>query len=74
MDGTLYGPCYDPGTDLLKGFESTPPKIKSYSKKSKKEMPKNDADPEENYGPEWINGQPQGEEVFIVDGNDGELQ
>ncbi|XP_025991994.2 uncharacterized protein LOC105202675 isoform X4 [Solenopsis invicta] len=70
IDSTLYGPCYDPGTDLLKGFESTP-KIKSYSKKSKKEMPKNDADPEENYGPEWINGQPQGKEAFIVDGNDG---
>ncbi|XP_036150308.1 PHD finger protein 20-like [Monomorium pharaonis] len=72
MDGTQYDPCYDPGTDLLKGFES-PAKIKSYSKKSKKEVPKNvdSVDSEENYGPEWINGQPQGEEVFIVDGNDG---
>lgn len=74
VDGTQYGPCYDPGTDLLKGFETNPSKIKSYSKKSKKEVPKNDTDHEENVGPEWIDGEPQGIESYIVDGNDGELQ
>ncbi|KAL0109349.1 hypothetical protein PUN28_014432 [Cardiocondyla obscurior] len=70
LDGTLYGPCYDPGTDLLRGFESTA-KIKSYSKKGKKDVPKNDIEPEENVGPEWIDGEPQGTESYIVDGNDG---
>lgn len=76
VDGTLYGPCYDPGTDLLKGFETNPTKIKSYSKKTKKEVPKIDTniDHEENVGPEWIDGEPQGTESYIVDGNDGELQ
>lgn len=74
IDGTQYGPCYDPGTDLLKGFETNPSKIKSYSKKSKKEVPKNDTDHEENVGPEWIDGEPQGTESYIVDGNDGVLQ
>lgn len=73
MDGTLYGPCYDPGTDLLRGFETNSSKIKSYSKKSKREVPKNDVDHEENVGPEWIDGEPQGTESYIVDGNDGEL-
>lgn len=72
-DGTQYGPCYDPGTDLLRGFENNSTKIKSYSKKSKKEVPKNDTDQEERVGPEWIDGEPQGTESFIVDGNDGEL-
>jgi len=72
--GTSYGPCYDPGTDLLKGFEANPSKIKSYSKKSKKEVPKIDTDHEENVGPEWIDGEPQGMESYIVDGNDGESQ
>ncbi|XP_018349614.1 PREDICTED: PHD finger protein 20 isoform X3 [Trachymyrmex septentrionalis] len=72
MDGTQYGPCYDPGTDLLKGFETNPSKIKSYSKKSKKEVPKVETDQvEENVGPEWIDGEPQGTESYIVDGNDG---
>ncbi|XP_018392140.1 PREDICTED: PHD finger protein 20 isoform X2 [Cyphomyrmex costatus] len=72
IDGTQYGPCYDPGTDLLRGFESNVSKIKSYSKKSKKEVPKVDTDQvEENVGPEWIDGEPQGTESYIVDGNDG---
>ncbi|XP_071569615.1 PHD finger protein 20 isoform X4 [Temnothorax nylanderi] len=71
MDGTLYGPCYDPGTDLLKGFETSSLKIKSYSKKSKKEVPKIETDPEENVGPEWVDGEPRGTESYIVDGNDG---
>ncbi|KAL6439227.1 hypothetical protein ACFW04_003860 [Cataglyphis niger] len=71
LDGTLFGACYDPGTDLLRGFETNPSKIKSYSKKNKKEMPKNDTDHEEDVGPEWIDGEPQGKESYIVDGNDG---
>jgi len=74
MDGTLFGPCYDPGTDLLRGFDTNVSKIKSYSKKSKKEMPKNDTDHEEDVGPEWIDGEPQGTESYIVDSNDGKLQ
>jgi len=73
MDGTLFGPCYDPGTDLLRGFDNVS-KIKSYSKKSKKEIPKNDTDHEEDVGPEWIDGEPQGTESYIVDSNDGKLQ
>ncbi|XP_011343057.1 PHD finger protein 20 isoform X2 [Ooceraea biroi] len=71
MDGTLFGPCYDPGTDLLRGFDTNVSKIKSYSKKSKKEVPKNDTDHEEDVGPEWIDGEPQGTESYIVDSNDG---
>lgn len=74
IDGTLFGACYDPGTNLLRGFETNPSKIKSYSKKSKKETPKNDTDHEEDVGPEWIDGEPQGTESYIVDGNDGELR
>jgi len=74
IDGTLFGACYDPGTNLLRGFETNPSKIKSYSKKSKKEITKNDTDHEEDVGPEWIDGEPQGTESYIVDGNDGELQ
>jgi len=36
--GTSYGPCYDPGTDLLKGFEANPSKIKSYIRIMKKTL------------------------------------
>lgn len=73
VDGTLYDACYDPGTDLLRGFEhANPAKLKSYSKKSKKETPKHDVDLEEDVGPEWIDGEPQGTESYIVDGSDGE--
>ncbi|XP_020283446.1 PHD finger protein 20 isoform X2 [Pseudomyrmex gracilis] len=72
VDGTLYDACYDPGTDLLRGFDvANPAKLKSYSKKSKKETPKLDTDLEEDVGPEWIDGEPQGIEAYIVDGNDG---
>lgn len=71
VDGTLFDPCYDPGTDLLRGFDANPSKIKSYSKKAKKELPKNDTDYEEDVGPEWVDGEPQGTESYIVDGNDG---
>lgn len=70
MDGTLFGPCYDPGTDLLRGFDTNVSKIKSYSKKSKKEVPKTDTDHEEDVGPEWIDGEPQGIESYIVDSKD----
>ncbi|XP_076172113.1 PHD finger protein MBD-R2 isoform X2 [Ptiloglossa arizonensis] len=71
LDGTLFGPCYDPGTDLLRGFDTNVSKIKTYSKKNKKEISKNDIDQEEDVGPEWIDGEPQGTESYIVDGNDG---
>ncbi|XP_012214996.1 PHD finger protein 20-like protein 1 isoform X3 [Linepithema humile] len=71
VDGTLFDPCYDPGTDLLRGFDANPSKIKSYPKKTKKELPKNDTDHEEDVGPEWVDGEPQGMESYIVDGNDG---
>lgn len=72
-NSNLYNSCYDAGSDLLRGFETNSLKIKSYSKKSKKEVPKNETDYEENVGPEWIDGEPQGTESYIVDGNDGEL-
>ncbi|XP_032683770.1 PHD finger protein 20 isoform X3 [Odontomachus brunneus] len=71
LDGTMYGPCFEPDTNLLKGFDTNISRIKSYSKKSKKELPKIDTDHEEDVGPEWINGEPQGTESYIVDGNDG---
>ncbi|EFN82605.1 PHD finger protein 20 [Harpegnathos saltator] len=71
LDGTMYGPCFEPDTNLLKGFDTNIAKIKSYSKKSKKELPKIDTDHEEDVGPEWIDGEPQGTESYIVDGNDG---
>ncbi|XP_014479377.1 PREDICTED: uncharacterized protein LOC106746825 isoform X4 [Dinoponera quadriceps] len=71
LDGTMYGPCFEPDTNLLKGFDTNFAKIKSYSKKSKKELPKIDTDHEEDVGPEWIDGEPQGTESYIVDGNDG---
>lgn len=61
----------DPGTDLLRGFDTNVSKMKSYNKKNKKEVSKNDMDPEEDVGPEWIDGEPQGTESYIVDGNDG---
>ncbi|XP_053979271.1 PHD finger protein 20 isoform X1 [Hylaeus volcanicus] len=71
LDGTLFGPCYDPGTDLLRGFDTNVSKMKPYTKKNKKEISKNDIDQEEDVGPEWIDGEPQGTESYIVDGNDG---
>lgn len=74
LDGTLFGPCYDPGTDLLRGFDTNISKTRPYVKKNKKEMFKADAEQEEDVGPEWIDGEPQGTESYIVDGNDGILQ
>ncbi|KZC14266.1 PREDICTED: uncharacterized protein LOC107192360 [Dufourea novaeangliae] len=71
LDGTLFGPCYDPGTDLLRGFDTNVSKAKPYAKKNKKEIFKHDADQEEDVGPEWVDGEPQGTESYIVDGNDG---
>ncbi|XP_076228860.1 PHD finger protein MBD-R2 isoform X2 [Nomia melanderi] len=71
LDGTLFGPCYDPGTDLLRGFDTNISKTRPYAKKNKKEMFKVDAEQEEDVGPEWIDGEPQGTESYIVDGNDG---
>ncbi|KAI4502468.1 hypothetical protein M0802_002380 [Mischocyttarus mexicanus] len=71
LDGTVFGPCYDPGTDLLKGFNATVPKPKPIPKKTKKEMHKSDTEQEEHVGPAWIDGEPQGIESYIVDGNDG---
>lgn len=71
LDGTLFGPCYDPGTDLLKGFNTNVPKTKPLPKKAKKEMHKSDTEQEEYVGPAWIDGEPQGIESYIVDGNDG---
>ncbi|CAL7943861.1 unnamed protein product [Xylocopa violacea] len=71
LDGTLFGPCYDPGTDLLRGFDTNISKMKAYSKKNKKEVSKTDAEQIEDVGPEWIDGEPQGTESYIVDGNDG---
>ncbi|XP_047362274.1 PHD finger protein 20 isoform X3 [Vespa velutina] len=71
LDGTLFGPCYDPGTDLLKGFNANVPKTKSLPKKAKKETHKSDTEQEEYVGPAWVDGEPQGIESYIVDGNDG---
>ena len=74
LDGTLFGPCYDPGTDLLRGFDTNVSKMKFCTKKTKKEILKNDIDQEEDVGPEWVDGEPQGTESYIVDGNDGMLK
>ncbi|KAG7205562.1 hypothetical protein KM043_007536 [Ampulex compressa] len=53
------------------GESYTDSKMKTYSKKNKKEIVKNDTDQEDDVGPEWIDGEPQGTESYIVDGNDG---
>nr|XP_034186180.1 PHD finger protein 20 isoform X3 [Osmia lignaria] len=71
LDGTLFGPCYDPGTDLLRGFDTNISKMKACTKKSKKDIPRNDVNQEDDVGPEWVDGEPQGTESYIVDGNDG---
>lgn len=72
LDGTLFGPCYDPGTDLLRGFDTNVCKVKTYTKKNKREMiARSDADQMEDVGPEWVDGEPRGTESYIVDGNDG---
>ncbi|XP_066583660.1 PHD finger protein 20-like protein 1 isoform X2 [Prorops nasuta] len=70
LDGNLFGPCYDAGTDLLRGFDTNIPKMKTNNKRNKKEIIRHETD-YEDVGPQWINGEPQGIESFIVDGNDG---
>ncbi|XP_046414567.1 PHD finger protein 20 isoform X2 [Neodiprion fabricii] len=62
--------AYDSGTEVLKGFEPSKAKVKTYAKKKKKDLPKIDTDNEDEVGPEWIDGEPQGIESYIVDGND----
>lgn len=72
QDGTMFAACYDSGTDLLRGFDTSASKMKTYLKKMKKETPgKTDTNTLEDVGPEWIDGEPQGVESYIVDGNDG---
>ncbi|XP_017876601.1 PHD finger protein 20 isoform X2 [Ceratina calcarata] len=71
LDGTMFGACYDPGTDLLRGFDTNVSKMKTLPKKNKKEIPKVEVDQSDDVGPEWIDGEPQGTESYIVDGNDG---
>ncbi|XP_046735242.1 PHD finger protein 20-like protein 1 isoform X2 [Diprion similis] len=63
--------AYDSGTEVLKGFEPSKAKVKTYAKKKKRDVPKIDTDNEDEVGPEWIDGEPQGIESYIVDGNDG---
>lgn len=63
--------AYDSGTEVLKGFEPSKPRVKTYAKKKKKELSKIDTDNEDEVGPEWVDGEPQGIESYIVDGNDG---
>lgn len=71
LDNSAGAAYYDSGAELLKGFESAKPKVKTYSKKMKRDMTKNDTDQEDDFGPEWIDGEPQGVETFIIDANDG---
>lgn len=66
--------AYESGTEVLKGFETSKPKVKTYAKKKKKEAFKIDTDNEEEVGPEWVDGEPQGIESFIVDGNEGKKE
>ncbi|XP_063990105.1 PHD finger protein 20 isoform X2 [Diachasmimorpha longicaudata] len=65
-------PSSDSGPEMLKGFPS-PRKAKNFSKKKKQtEFPKVmdvDHDFEEDPGPEWVNGEPQGIEAFTTDGS-----
>ncbi|XP_020710095.2 PHD finger protein 20 isoform X3 [Athalia rosae] len=62
--------AYEAGTEVLKGFEPSKTKVKTYAKKKKKELSKFDTDNEDEVGPEWIDGEPKGIESYIVDGND----
>ncbi|KAK0077917.1 hypothetical protein PV325_003286 [Microctonus aethiopoides] len=64
---------YDSSSELLHGFENTKPKVKNYSRRKQREsLAKTvDTDHENDSGPEWIDGEPQGIESFVVDGNDG---
>ena len=71
LDGSALGTYYD-SEEVLKGFESPKPKIKTFSKKIKRNVYRNGNDEEEDVGPEWIDGEPQGIETIIFDSNDGE--
>lgn len=64
---------YDSSSELLHGFENKKPKVKNYSRRKQREsLAKTvDTDHENDSGPEWIDGEPQGIESFVVDGNDG---
>ncbi|XP_043270444.1 PHD finger protein 20 isoform X3 [Venturia canescens] len=70
LDTSAIGTYYDSGAELLRGFENPKPKIRSYTKKIKRDAIKNDTDLEDDIGPEWIDGEPQGVEGFIVDSNE----
>lgn len=72
-DSSAIGTYYDSGAELLRGFENPKPKVKSYTKKVKRDTIKNDTDLEDDVGPEWIDGEPQGVEGFIVDTNESKI-
>ncbi|XP_024944954.1 PHD finger protein 20 isoform X5 [Cephus cinctus] len=71
LGDSVLGTSYDSGSEVLRGFENTKPKMKTFTKKKRKEFMRNETDNEEDVGPEWIDGEPQGLESYIVDGNDG---
>lgn len=65
---------YDSGAESFRGFDDSKTKIVNKAYKKKKESPpRPDNDLDDDYGPEWIDGEPQGVESFTVDGNSGEI-
>ncbi|XP_015118387.1 PHD finger protein 20-like protein 1 isoform X2 [Diachasma alloeum] len=72
LEASGVAPSYDSGPEMLKGFPS-PKKAKNFSKKKRQpEYPKvvdTDQDLEDDPGPEWVNGEPQGIEAFTTDGS-----
>lgn len=58
----------DSGSEVIHGFENSKSRVKNYPKKK---VLKPDTDYDDDVGPEWVDGEPQGIEAFVVDGNDG---
>lgn len=54
----------------LTSSENTPQKVRSHVKKRGREFLRTDTDYEDD-PPEWVNGEPQGTEAYIVEGSDG---
>ncbi|XP_057336685.1 PHD finger protein 20 isoform X3 [Microplitis mediator] len=61
------GELDDSSTEVLQGFENSKPKVRNGVKRKREVV--NDCD--DDTGPEWVDGEPQGVESFVVDGNEG---
>ncbi|XP_014300215.1 PHD finger protein 20 isoform X2 [Microplitis demolitor] len=61
------GELDDSSSEVLQGFENSKPKVRNGAKRKREVV--NDYD--DDTGPEWVDGEPQGVESFAVDGNEG---